>query len=67
MLAMHCSGTGAFSDEALRERVGQMLIIGFRGTKIDENSYIVKTVNALNTRGIVLFYCCVPSRSFTGN
>jgi beta-N-acetylhexosaminidase len=67
LLALFCPAVDSLSDETLRERVGQMFVIGFRGTEIDENSYAVKTVNALNIGGVVLFDYDVPSQSFPRN
>jgi hypothetical protein len=54
-------------DAKLKEQIGQMLLIGFRGTEITKNSYIVKTMNDLNIGGIILFDYDVPSKSFPRN
>ena len=55
------------SDKELKQQIGQMLLIGFRGTEITENSYIVKTMNDLNISGVILFDYDVPSKSFPRN
>ncbi len=55
------------NNEKLKEKIGQMLIIGFRGTEIDENSYISKTINELNIGGIILFDKDNPSGEFPRN
>jgi len=58
-------------DYALKQKIGQMLIVGFRGTDIDRNSYISKAMNVLNLGGVVLFDKDNPSsgtitRNITG-
>ena len=55
------------TDEELKEQIGQMLMIGFRGTEITENSYIVQAMKDLNIGGIILFDYDVPSKSFPRN
>jgi beta-N-acetylhexosaminidase len=42
-------------DSALKRKIGQMLVIGFRGTEINENSYISKAMEELNIGGVILF------------
>jgi beta-N-acetylhexosaminidase len=42
-------------DYELKQKIGQMLIIGFRGDKIDRTSYISKAMNVLNLGGVILF------------
>jgi len=54
-------------DEALKEKIGQMLIIGFRGTKFQENSFITKAMKNLKIGGVVLFDFDVPSGIFPRN
>jgi beta-N-acetylhexosaminidase len=51
------------TDGQLKEKIGQMLIVGFRGTEINKNSYIVKAVNNLNLGGVILFDYDIPSKS----
>ena len=55
------------SDEELKERIGQMVMIGFRGTEVSENSDIIKIINDAKIGGVVLFDFDVPSRSFPRN
>ena len=45
----------------IRKIIGQMLIVGFRGTSAPENSYIAKTIENLNLGGVILFDYDVPS------
>ncbi len=49
------------------EMIGQMIIIGFRGTEVDSNSKIIKDINKYNIGGIILFDYDVPSKSFPRN
>jgi len=57
----------SLSDREIRERIGQMLMVGFRGTRADENSAIVRAIRDVHIGGIVLFDYDVPSRSFPRN
>lgn len=43
------------SDEELDEWVGQMLMVGFRGLEIDDNSQIAKQIKNGRVGGVVLF------------
>ncbi|HNY35901.1 MAG TPA: glycoside hydrolase family 3 protein [Candidatus Pacearchaeota archaeon] len=54
-------------DYELKQKVGQMLIIGFRGTEIDRTSYISKAINILNIGGVILFDKDNPSGEFPRN
>ncbi len=54
-------------DEILKEQIGQMLIVGFRGTKFQENSFIDKALQDLKIGGVVLFDFDVPSGMFPRN
>lgn len=42
-------------DYELKQKIGQMLIIGFRGTEANGLSYITRTINYLNIGGVILF------------
>ncbi len=55
------------SDKELKRQIGQMLLIGFRGTEITENSYIVRAIKDLNIGGVILFDYDAPSKSFPRN
>jgi beta-N-acetylhexosaminidase len=57
----------AAEDAALREKIGRMVIAGFRGTSVEADSYIVKAVNDLDLGGVILFDIDVPSKSFPRN
>ena len=45
----------------LKEKIGQMVMVGFRGTEAPENSAIYKLVNEHNLGGVVLFNRDLPS------
>jgi beta-N-acetylhexosaminidase len=55
------------TEEELRERIGQMILVGFRGTEISDESYITKVIKDLKIGGVVLFDYDVPSKSFPRN
>lgn len=44
-----------------------MLLVGFRGTDIQQSSFIVKLMKDINIGGVVLFDYDVPSQSFPRN
>jgi len=50
------------SKEYLKDKIGQMLIVGFRGTEINNDSYIVRAINDLNLGGVIFFDRDVPSQ-----
>lgn len=51
----------------LQKKIGQMLIVGFRGTEVDRMSYISKTINNFNLGGVILFDKDNPSGAFPRN
>lgn len=55
------------SDRELKSMIGQMLILGFRGTEAGADSYIAKAIKNLNLGGVILFDYDVPSKSFPRN
>lgn len=54
-------------DRILKGQIGQMLVVGFRGTAIDENAYISKAIKDLNLGGVILFDIDVPTKRFPRN
>jgi len=54
-------------DHDLTQEIGQMLIVGFRGTEIDEKSYIYTAIKELNLGGVILFDRDTPGKSFPRN
>lgn len=55
------------TDKELKQKIGQMLVIGFRGVEVNENAEIVKTIRELNLSGVAFFDFDVPSQSFPRN
>lgn len=60
--AVSAANVSTQKDAALKKKIGQMLIIGFRGTEVDKDSYIVKTIQNLNIGGVILFDKDNPSQ-----
>lgn len=50
-------------EKALREEIGQMLLVGFRGTELSDTSHIVRDIRDYNIGGVILFEYDAPSRS----
>ncbi|HNP79812.1 MAG TPA: glycoside hydrolase family 3 protein, partial [Candidatus Pacearchaeota archaeon] len=55
------------NENELKEKIGQMIIIGFRGTEVNKDSQIIKDINDLNLGGIVLFDIDNPTKTFPRN
>ena len=55
------------TDEQLKEKIGQMIMIGFRGTEATENSEIYKIIKDVKIGSVVLFDYDIPSKSFSRN
>ena len=55
------------TDDQLKEKIGQMIMIGFRGTEAPENSDISKIIKDVEIGGAVLFDYDVPSNTFPRN
>lgn len=54
-------------DRLLRRQIGQMLIVGFRGTELNPNMTIYKDITLRNIGGVILFDYDVPSKSTPRN
>ncbi len=54
-------------EVSLEDRVGQMLLVGFRGTSVDADSPMARLLAAVPLGGVVLFDYDVPSQSFPRN
>jgi beta-N-acetylhexosaminidase len=52
-------------DLLLRKKIGQMLIVGFRGSKLDSHTQIYQLITQYNVGGVVLFDYDVPSKGKT--
>lgn len=51
----------------LKDKIGQMVVVGFRGTEANDNSYITKVIKDLRIGGVILFDYDVPSKSSPRN
>lgn len=49
------------------QMIGEMIILGFRGTEVDDSSGIIQDINKYNIGGVILFDYDVPSKSFPRN
>lgn len=49
------SAVNATPEVSLRDKIGQMLLIGFNGKKISSQSPVVKTIEKNNIGGVILF------------
>lgn len=58
-----------FSEKeySLDEKIGEMIVLGFRGLSVDESSKIIKDINSYNIGGIILFDYDVPLKTFERN
>jgi beta-N-acetylhexosaminidase len=57
----------SITDEELKKEIGQMLMIGFRGTEINDNSDISKAIKDVKIGGVVLFDFDIPFNSYPRN
>ena len=55
------------SDDQLKKEIGQMIMVGFRGTKAPKGSDIQKIIKNVGIGGVVLFDYDVYSHSFPRN
>ena len=54
-------------DLDLNKKIGQMIMVGFRGLEIDDSHSIVRDIREHNLGGVILFDYDVPSKSGTRN
>jgi len=57
----------ALNEVSLREKIGQMLIMGFAGTHIDDHSKIVHAIDNDNIGGVILFDYDNDTKQFNKN
>ncbi|HPR32940.1 MAG TPA: glycoside hydrolase family 3 N-terminal domain-containing protein, partial [Prolixibacteraceae bacterium] len=50
-------------NPTLEEQIGQMLLVGFRGTEIKESEHIVRDLEDYNLGGVILYEKDGPSQS----
>lgn len=65
LMLVSCSGAqnNTAEDEALRHDIAKMLLVGFRGTELDDSSHIVRDIRDYGIGGVILFEYDVPSQS----
>jgi len=56
-----------YSQQSLEKKIGQMLMVGFRGTHAESDSYIARTIKDLKLGGVILFDYDIPSKSRSRN
>ena len=61
------STAAAQGAPTLDRMIGEMIIVGFRGTEVDGSSKIIQDINDYNIGGVILFDYDVPSKSFPRN
>ncbi|MDD3032527.1 MAG: beta-N-acetylhexosaminidase [Candidatus Pacebacteria bacterium] len=49
------------------EKIGEMLILGFRGLEVDSSSKIIQDINKYNIGGVILFDYDVPTKTSERN
>ncbi|MGB2907348.1 MAG: glycoside hydrolase family 3 protein [Candidatus Aminicenantaceae bacterium] len=54
-------------DASLEEKLGQMLLVGFRGTTVQADSNILRSIREIHLGGVVLFDYDMPSKSYPRN
>ncbi|MCX6759911.1 MAG: hypothetical protein NTW46_01025, partial [Candidatus Nealsonbacteria bacterium] len=57
----------SLTAEQLKEQIGQMIMIGFRGTEVSEASDIYKIIKDVKIGGVALSDYDVPSKSYSRN
>ncbi|WP_019215684.1 glycoside hydrolase family 3 protein [Legionella tunisiensis] len=71
ILAVICSllvtDLASADDVSLRDKIGQMLIIGFDGKTVDRNSPVIKAINEDNIGGVILFDYNQRTKNFDKN
>ncbi len=54
-LSFSLSFAAESEEEKLKKMIGSMLIVGFKGSKINRNAKIIKLINRYNLGGVILF------------
>ena len=58
-----CAASLPDNDDELTMKIGQMIMVGFRGTSLEEADTIREDIEKLNLGGVVLFDYDVPTRT----
>lgn len=51
------------SDPTIDEKIGQMLMVGFKGFEVADTSHIIRDIREYHTGGVILFDYDVPTRT----
>lgn len=49
------TGLSSAAETSLEQKIAQMLLVGFRGTTLDDRNYIVRDIRAYRIGGVILF------------
>ncbi|KTD18805.1 N-acetyl-beta-glucosaminidase [Legionella lansingensis] len=60
-------GIVSAQEPSLRDKIGQLLIVGFDGKEVNEQSPIVKAIDEVNIGGVILFDYNYRTQSFDKN
>jgi len=60
---LSCSQSAAQDQVSLDEKIGQMLMVGFKGFAVDDSSHIIRDIQDYQVGGIILFDYDVPTSS----
>lgn len=50
-----CGSSASSGEPTLEEKIAQMLMVGFRGTTLDESNYIIRDIRDYGIGGVILF------------
>lgn len=59
--------TNSEKEVSLEDKIGQMILVGFRGTDETNSSGIISAIKDVKIGGVVLFDYDIPSKSYTRN
>ena len=54
-------------EKELIDRIGQMIMMGFRGTEVSSDSSVAKIIKSVRVGGVILFDYDTPSKSYPRN
>lgn len=67
VLSLFITGHIDAQPVGLREKIGQMLILGFEGKRVDRGSAIIKAIDKQNIGGVILFDYNTKTKTFDKN
>ena len=62
-MLLSCSQAQKVPDDNLSRDIAQMLLVGFRGTTLDDTNHIVRDIQKYGIGGVILFEYDAPSHS----